>query len=99
MKGATENALLRMPFSAAYMLRPGLIQPLHGIVSKTKLYRVIYAVIGVLVPVLKALFPKSLLTTEDLGRAMLEIAKRGAPKPILEAPDINALLSRKPAAS
>ncbi|HEY5374949.1 MAG TPA: hypothetical protein VIK01_14805 [Polyangiaceae bacterium] len=99
VKGATENALLRMPFKAAYMLRPGLIQPLHGIVSKTKLYRIIYAVIGVLFPALKVLFPKSLLTTEDLGRAMLEIAKHGAPKPVLEASDINALLPPTPAAS
>ena len=81
------------------MLRPGLIQPLHGIVSKTKLYRAVYAVIGVLFPVLKALFPKSLLTTEDLGRAMLEIAKHGAPKPVLEASDINALVPAKSATS
>jgi hypothetical protein len=49
--------------------------------------------------VLKVLFPKSLLTTEDLGRAMLEIAKHGAPKPVLEASDINALLPPTPAAS
>src|SRR5882672_558045 len=33
VKGETENALLRLPFKAAYMFRPGLIQPLHGIVS------------------------------------------------------------------
>jgi uncharacterized protein YbjT (DUF2867 family) len=99
VKGATENALLRMPFKAAYMLRPGLIQPLHGIVSKTALYRYLYSITGVLFPLLKALFPKSILTTEDLGRAMLQIAKHGAPKSILEASDINALVPPKPAAS
>jgi uncharacterized protein YbjT (DUF2867 family) len=96
VKGATENALLRMPFKAAYMLRPGLIQPLHGIVSKTTLYRAIYAVIGVFFPLLRALFPKSVLTTEGLGRAMIEIAKRGASKSILEPADINAILTAKP---
>jgi uncharacterized protein YbjT (DUF2867 family) len=91
VKGATENALLRLPFKGAYMLRPGLIQPLHGIVSKTGWYRAFYTVFGVLFPILKALFPRSVMTTEDLGRAMLEIAKRGAVKPILEARDIIAL--------
>ena len=35
VKGQTENALLRLPFKAAYMFRPGFIQPLHGIKSKT----------------------------------------------------------------
>ena len=99
VKGATENALLRMPFKAAYMLRPGLIQPLHGIVSKTAWYRIFYAIIGVLFPLLKALFPKSVLSTEDLGRAMLHIAKHGAPKSILEARDIALLVPPKPAPS
>jgi uncharacterized protein YbjT (DUF2867 family) len=35
VKGKTENALLKLPFRAAYMFRPGIIQPLHGIRSKT----------------------------------------------------------------
>jgi uncharacterized protein YbjT (DUF2867 family) len=91
VKGATENALLRLPFKGAYMLRPGLIQPVHGVVSKTAWYRAFYAVFGLLFPIMKALFPKSVMTTEDLGQAMLEIAKRGAVKPILEASDIIAL--------
>jgi uncharacterized protein YbjT (DUF2867 family) len=97
VKGATENALLRLPLKAAYMLRPGLIQPLHGIVSKTRWYRLLYAVFGLLFPILKALFPRSVLTTEELGRAMLEIAKRGAPKAILEASDLAALGRQQPA--
>ena len=43
VKGETENAVLKMPFKRAYMFRPGIIRPLHGIVSKTRLYRVVYA--------------------------------------------------------
>lgn len=39
VKGKTENDLLKLPFHAAYMFRPGVIQPLHGIRSKTKLYQ------------------------------------------------------------
>ena len=38
VKGRTENALLRLPFKAAYMLRPGIILPMHGIESRTTLY-------------------------------------------------------------
>ena len=46
VKGRTENALLRLPFRAAYMLRPGLIIPMHGVRSKTRLYRAFYMVLG-----------------------------------------------------
>ena len=91
VKGETENALLELPFKASYMFRPGFIQPLHGIVSKTRLYRVIYAVVGPLYPVFSALLPDSVTTTERVGRAMLTVAKRGAPKALLENRDINAL--------
>jgi len=91
VKGATENALLRLPFKAAYMFRPAGIQPLHGIKSKTKLYRVFYAVSGPIFPLLKALFPKYVTTTEHLGRAMIKVAKQGAPKAVLEAGDINKI--------
>lgn len=88
VKGATENALLRLPFKAAYMFRPGIIQPLHGITSKTKLYRAGYAVARPLFGVLNALSPKSITTTEQLGRAMIRVARHGAPKTILETEDI-----------
>lgn len=81
-----------MPFKAAYMFRPAFIQPLHGIVSRTGLYRFIYVVMGPLYPLLKALFPKSVTTTERVGQAMLVVAKKGAPKPVLENSDINAIL-------
>jgi uncharacterized protein YbjT (DUF2867 family) len=88
VKGKTENALLKLPFGAAYMLRPGFIQPLHGIRSKTKLYQLIYTALSPLLPLLKSAFPKSILTTQELGRAMLNVARNGYPKPILEVPDI-----------
>ena len=72
------------------MFRPRVIVPLHGIKSRTKLYRIFYAVLGPLLPLLIA-FPKYVTTTEKLGRAMLIAAKRGAPKPVLENSDINKL--------
>jgi len=89
VKGETENALLRLPFRAVYMFRPALIVPLHGIKSKTKLYRVFYALLGPVLPWLYAIAPKYVTTTEQLGRAMLAVAKRGAPMPVLETSDIN----------
>jgi len=91
VKGETENRLLKMPFKGAYMFRPGFIQPLHGIRSKTALYRIPYVVMGPFIPLLKALFPKFITTTEQVGRAMIRIAKQGAPKRLLENSDINAL--------
>jgi hypothetical protein len=89
VKGSTENELLRLPFRAAYMFRPGAIVPLHGVQSKTKLVRVFYVLLGPLLPLLNALFPKYVTTTEQIGRAMLKIAKHGWPAPVLETADIN----------
>ena len=88
VKGRTENALLKMPFKRVYMLRPGYIQPVEGVVSKTTLYRVAYTVLGGLFPLWKAIAPGHVLTTAELGRAMIEVARNGAPKPVLESPDL-----------
>jgi uncharacterized protein YbjT (DUF2867 family) len=89
VKGETENALLRLPFKAAYMFRPALIVPLDGVKSKTRLYRVFYAVLGPILPWLYAAAPKYVTTTAQVGRAMLAVAKGGAPVPVLENSDIN----------
>jgi uncharacterized protein YbjT (DUF2867 family) len=91
VKGETENALLKMPFKSAYMFRPGFIQPLHGIQSKTALYRNLYIALAPFVGLLMKIAPKYVTTTEILGRAMIKAARQGAPKRILESQDINAL--------
>jgi uncharacterized protein YbjT (DUF2867 family) len=84
VKGATENAILRLPFKDAYMFRPAAILPMHGETSKTKLYRVAYAIARPLLPLLLRLFPNYVTTTEILGRTMLDVARNGAPSPIFE---------------
>jgi len=89
VKGKTENALLRLPFKAVYLFRPAFIQPLHGIKSRTKIYRMMYALSAPFLPVLNAIFPNYLTTTEKIGRAMINVSMRGYPKQILEARDIN----------
>lgn len=94
VKGATENALLRLPFKRAVMFRPGYIQPMHGITSKTLWYRAAYAVASWLYPVLARIAPRFVTTTEQVGRAMLAVAKRGSPKAVVDSRDINALADR-----
>jgi len=91
VKGQTENALLRMPFKGAYMFRPGIIQPLHGIHSKTRAYRIGYALVWPFVPLLRAISPNSLTTTERVGRAMIRVTAEGAPSHHIGTREINAL--------
>lgn len=92
VKGETENALLAMPFKAAYMFRPAYIQPLHGVRSSSRLTRMLYAVMAPLYPVWKALAPRYVTTTEEVGLAMIHVAKHGAAKRILENRDLADLL-------
>jgi uncharacterized protein YbjT (DUF2867 family) len=91
VKGQTENALLALPFKGVYVFRPAAIQPLHGIRSKTAWINAAYAVVGPLYPVFKRLVPDYVTTTEQVGRAMLAVARRGAPTRVLENADINRL--------
>ena len=89
VKGATENALAKLPLRT-FAFRPGYIQPLHGITSKTTLYRTLYRVVMPLYPVLRRAFPRMVTTTEDIGRAMIAVAADGYRKPVLENTDITA---------
>ncbi|MDM0050782.1 NAD(P)H-binding protein [Variovorax sp. J22R115] len=91
VKGATENALMRLPFRAAYMFRPGFIEPMHGVRSKTALYQAAYVIAKPVFGLLRRWAPSRVTTSVQVGRAMLVAAKRGAPAPLVEVPDINAL--------
>ncbi|MFD9487452.1 epimerase [Streptomyces sp. NPDC059991] len=93
IKGRTENDLLALDLDA-YMFRPGYIQPLHGITSKTRLYRAAYVFTKPLYPVLRRLAPNHVTTTEQLGRAMIAVATEGARVHVLETRDINGTASR-----
>jgi uncharacterized protein YbjT (DUF2867 family) len=95
VRGETENAVLKLPFKTVAVIRPAGIIPLHGITSRTPLYRAGYTLTRPLWPVLYKVFPQFVTTTERLGRGMLQIARRGTPKPILEARDINALTANE----
>jgi len=91
VKGKTENDLLKLPFKAAYMFRPAGIQPLHGVRSRTAWVQAIYVVAAPLLSYLARTAPKFMTTSEQLGRAMIKVARDGYPKPVLESEDINSL--------
>lgn len=90
VKGRTEEALLAL-FKSAYMFRLAGLRPLHGEVPKARAMRIAYAIFCPLLPLLRAISPGSVITTEELGRAMIRAAREGAPKRVLESRDILAL--------
>ena len=87
VKGKTENDLLALPFRAAYMFRPGYIQPTKGM---THTYRT-YKIFAPLYPVWKKLFPSYVCTLREIGLAMIYSATKAYPKRVLEVNDIVAL--------
>jgi uncharacterized protein YbjT (DUF2867 family) len=91
VKGKTENDLLKLPFKAAYMFRPAAIQPLHGIRSKTAWYQAAYVVAAPVLTLLNRIAPQYVTTTEQVGRAMIKVARDGYPRQVLESEDINRL--------
>jgi uncharacterized protein YbjT (DUF2867 family) len=90
VKGEAENAILAMPFRGKYAFRPAFVRPMHGATSRTRSYRILYAFTRPLMPALGAMFPRHVSTTERVGRAMLNVARKGYAKAILENADINA---------
>jgi uncharacterized protein YbjT (DUF2867 family) len=89
VKGRTENRLRDLPFKAVFLFRPGFIQPLHGVVSKTGWYRAAYAITAPLAGLIGRLSPALMTTTERVGRAMIGVARNGYSRPVLENSDIN----------
>ena len=95
VKGRTENALLRMDFKAAYMFRIAAVLPAHGERSRTTLYRLLYSALKPLTPLFRWAFPGYVLTTEDVGQAMLKLTHSAPAKKVLESPEIRALVRSK----
>jgi uncharacterized protein YbjT (DUF2867 family) len=91
VKGKTENDLFKLPFKAAFMFRPAAIQPLHGVRSKTAWVQAVIVMVGPLLTFLNRVAPKYVTTTEQVGRAMIKVARDGFPKRLLESEDINSV--------
>ena len=90
VKGKTENALLRMPFKAAYMFRPGYIQPMKGIKSKTKWVQRMYNLFRPVYSILKH-FPGAATNTSHMGLAMINTLDGAYRKQVLGNKEINEL--------
>jgi uncharacterized protein YbjT (DUF2867 family) len=94
VKGRTEDALRAMSFKT-YCFRPGVIQPMKGVRSQTRLYNVFYAITAPLLPLLRPFVGGILTTTEHVGRAMIRIALEGSGPAYLENADINRVGAAK----
>ena len=90
VKGKTENDLLKLPFNAAYMFRPGYIQPTKGLKNTFLVYKLGAS----FYPVWKLLFPKYVCTLKELGLSMITTSLYGSDKRILECKDIVQLSKR-----
>ena len=85
VKGKAENALMRLPFKAVYNFRPSVMKPTPG----QKRVKGGYYLVYILYPILSLVFPGMPLV--DLARAMINAVRYGAPKKVLEVPDMKAL--------
>lgn len=91
VKGRTENALLALPFRQAFMLRPGFIQPVRGVRSKTGWYQAVYSVTRPIAPIIRRMFPGVATDTATLGRALIALARNGNARRVVESREINEL--------
>jgi len=85
IKGKTENDLKKLPFRAVYLFRPSIIQPLHGIRSKTPAYQRFYNIANPLLTLIRRVFPNAVVTTKEIGNAMLNAARYGQGRVVVEA--------------
>ncbi len=91
VKAKTENALFALGFRHAWMFRPGLIQPMRGVRSRTRWYRVFYALFGPFSGLWIRIAPGVVTNTINVGRAMIRVAADGFDKTIVMTRDINTL--------
>lgn len=90
VKGRTENTLLKMPFKAAYMFRPGFIKPEPGMKHTHGFYKFITW----MYPIFRQLAPRYVIRLSELGQAMISVTLHGYPKKVLEVIDIQKAANR-----
>ena len=87
VKARTETALLAL-FPSAYMFRLAMLRPMNREISKTRWTRITYLILRPFLPLIHAIAPSAVITTEELGRAMIRVARDGAKKRVLESRDL-----------
>lgn len=88
VKGKTENDLMKLPFRGEYNFRPGVMLPFEGQKNWKSSYKFIAKTI-------RLFAPKSVLTIQQVGKAMINTVTIGYPKSILEVDDIRELANNK----
>jgi uncharacterized protein YbjT (DUF2867 family) len=91
IKGNTENSLLKTGFKAVYLLRPALIVPLNGEVSKTTIYRLLYRYTGWAMKAVQRFFPSMITDTEKVGTATLNLLRKRFSSAVIENDEINLI--------
>jgi len=87
VKGKTENDLMKLPFKQMFAFRPGFMNPTKGLKNTLPFYKYV----SWMYPFFKALFPGSMSTLAEVGRAMINAALFGYDKQVLDVRDIIAL--------
>jgi uncharacterized protein YbjT (DUF2867 family) len=90
-KGEAENALLAAGFPHVYTFRPAYIYPVQPRKEPNFNYRLLRAIY----PAFRVLFPNQVIRADDLARAMVDVAIRGAGEgrsPVFENRDIRAMV-------
>ncbi|HET6765755.1 MAG TPA: epimerase, partial [Chitinophagaceae bacterium] len=87
VKGKTEADLMKLPFRQVYNFRPGLIEATKGLMHTLPLYKWL----SWMMPIIKTISPKSVVTLKQIGDAMINATIKGYQKKILEVKDIIAL--------
>jgi len=83
VKGATENALMRL-FKNAYMFRPFMMKATPGQKNLPNFYKLF----AWTYPVGQTLYPAAFCTLQEVAWAMINAARKGYPRHILEVKDI-----------
>ena len=87
VKGKTENELMKLGFRGQYNFRPGVMLPFEGQKNWKKAYKWIAKFIQMFAP-------KSILTMQEVGKAMINAVIAGYPKNVLEIADIRQLANQ-----
>lgn len=88
VKGKAENALMRLAFKGVYNFRISPTKPAPG----QRRVKGGYYLVMAIYPILELFFPG--ISLRDVGRAMINGVLYGAPKQVLEVPDLRQLAQR-----
>lgn len=84
VKGKTENALLKLPFTAVYNFRPGLMKPIKNQKNTPDVLKFV----NLFYPLIKKMAPNYACTLQEVGLAMINSVQKSYSKNNIEVNDI-----------